>query len=67
MTRNYVGIVAMGLMVPVGIMIAGYADSPAVFWLAVTFSVIGGLGVVLLIYRMNAEFKTESRKGRGEK
>jgi hypothetical protein len=67
MKRNYIFIVASGFLVPIGIIIAGNADTSDVYWLAVALSVTGVLGVILGLYRHKREYKGGSTDGTSQK
>jgi predicted MFS family arabinose efflux permease len=64
--RNYIFIVAMGFLVPVGIIIAGNTDSRPAFWLAIVLSIIGVLGVIFGLFRQNAQYKAGTKDGKSK-
>lgn len=64
--RNYIFTIAMGLLVPVGIIIALSADTPTGIWLAVALSIVGALGVVLGLVRTNEQSKSATKREKPE-
>lgn len=57
--RNTISIVSFGLLIPIGIILAGNADSTGLFWSGIAMAVFGFIGSVAGIYQRHVEIKSQ--------
>lgn len=57
MKRNTLTIVLSGLLIPIGILLAGNASSTALFWCGAAMALIGLVGTIAAIYQRHVELK----------
>lgn len=64
--RDHIFIIAMGLLLPMGIIVAGSSEDPAGKWLGYLLSVVGAIGVVAGMFRQHESRRNgrESRRKR---
>lgn len=56
--RENIAIIGFGLMIPVGIILAGNANSTGTFWSGTALAIIGFLGSITGIFRRHLEVKS---------
>jgi hypothetical protein len=58
MKRNALVIILSGLLIPVGILLAGNASSTGIFWCGAAMALIGLVGSITAIYQRHVDLKS---------